>query len=51
MKIVAVKTNVLGTDWRNLTFVRVITDNERGIAADAAGHRRSALCRFGCITT
>ncbi len=26
MKIVDVKTSVLGTNWRNLTFVRVITD-------------------------
>jgi galactonate dehydratase len=26
MKIVDVKTSVLGTPWRNLTFVRVITD-------------------------
>jgi galactonate dehydratase len=27
MKIADVKTNVLGTAWRNLTFVRVITDD------------------------
>jgi galactonate dehydratase len=27
MKIVDVKTSVLGTPWRNLTFVRVITDD------------------------
>ena len=26
MKIVDVKTHVLGTAWRNLTFVRVLTD-------------------------
>ena len=37
MKIVDVKTHVMGTAWRNLTFVRVLEKGYRALKFDPCG--------------
>ena len=44
MKIVDVKSYVLGTVWRNLTFVRVITDD----GLEGAGEVRMVTIPMPC---